>query len=61
MANPAGKNQYSKGGISSKKKGKKGGPLTQTTGGKMINRVDAAAVMFGTGSKQHMAAKKKFG
>lgn len=26
-----------------------------------INRVDAAATMFGTGSKQHLAAIKKFG
>lgn len=70
MPNPTGINGSSpgKGGGSGrgkgpkKKKGPVGGPsvLNVTTGAK-INRTDAAAKMYGAGSKQHLAAQKRFG
>lgn len=51
MPNPKGINQS-----------KKGGPtVTNVSTGKQISRVDAAAKMYGTGSKQHLAAKKRWG
>lgn len=71
MPNPKGINQYSKGGgakkaapkrASAKKNGPKGGPsVLNVTTGKQINRVDAAAKMYGVGSKQHKQAMKKWG
>ena len=66
MPNPKGINQYSEGGggakSGAKSKSKKGGPtVTNVSTGKQISRVDAAAKMYGTGSKQHLAAKKRWG
>lgn len=43
-----------------KTKAEKEGLVSYDKGGK-ISKVDAAAKMYGTGSKQHLAAKKKFG
>jgi len=51
MPNPKGINQYSKGGPT----------VTNVSTGKQISRVDAAAKMYGTGSKQLLAAKKRWG
>jgi hypothetical protein len=69
MPNPTGRNQYTgRGGArkaAAKKattaKKKKPVPTTQTDKGGSINRIDAAAKMFGKGSKQHQAALKKWG
>ncbi len=66
MPNPKGINQYSGGGggkkSAAKKPAKKGGPsVLNVSTGKQINRVDAAAKMFGVGSKKHREAIKRWG
>lgn len=72
MANPRGINQYSKGGGRRGSTAASGARVRKAANvssqvlspGKgvtgSVDRVQAAAIMFGAGSKQHRAAMKKF-